>query len=64
MGKGFEGGETEFFGQRVHFGVFEELGAVVVDGGGGGVGFEGAGGEFVWEVFAGVEVFEEAGCGF
>lgn len=41
--------------------MFEELIAGFVDGGGGGVGLEVAGGEFVGEVFACVEVFEEAG---
>ena len=44
--------------------MFEELGAGVVDARGGGVGLENPGGKFVWEVFTGVEVFEEAGCGF
>lgn len=41
--------------------MFEEVGAGGVEGGGGGVRLEGARGEFVGEVFACVEVFEEAG---
>ena len=41
--------------------MFEELGAGFVDGGRGGVGLQGSRGELVREVFAGVEVFEEAG---
>ena len=44
--------------------MFEELGAGLVDGWGGGVGLEGSGGEFVREVLARVEVFEEAGGRF
>ena len=44
--------------------MFEELGACVVDGGLGGVGLERARREFVREVFACVEVFEEAGSCF
>ena len=44
--------------------MFEELGAGGVDGGEGGVGGEGAGGGFGGEVFACVEVFEDAGGGF
>lgn len=59
-----EGRHGELFRQRVHFGVFEELVAGLVDGGGAGVSLERAGGELVREVFACVEVFEEAGCGF
>ena len=64
VGEGFEGGHGEFFGEGVDFGVAEELAAVAVDGGGGGVVFEGAGGELVGGVFARVEVFEEAGGRF
>ena len=59
-----EGRHGELFRQRVHFGVFEELVAGLVDGRGAGVRLERAGGELVREVFACVEVFEEAGCGF
>lgn len=64
VGERFEGGHGEFFREGVHLGVFEELVAGLVDAGGGGVALEAAGGEFVGEVFARVEVFEEAGCGF
>ena len=56
--------EGELFGERVDFGVFEELGTRFVDCGGRGVGLEGPRWELVGEVFACVEVFEEAGCGF
>ena len=44
--------------------MFEELRSCVVDSGEGGVGGEGSGGEFGGEVFACVEVFEDAGGGF
>lgn len=44
--------------------MFEQLIACVVHGGHGGVGLQGAGGEFVGEVFPRVEVFEHAGDGF
>lgn len=64
VGERFEGRHGEFFGQGVHFCVLEELVAGLVDGGGRGVGLEAARGEFVREVFACVEVFEEAGGGF
>jgi hypothetical protein len=44
--------------------VLEELFAGVVDGGDGGVGFEvAAAGDLSGEVFARVEIFEEAGDG-
>lgn len=62
--EGFQGRHGEFLRERVDFGVFEELGAGLVDGRGGGVGLEGSGGEFVREVLARVEVFEEAGGRF
>lgn len=41
--------------------MFEQLGAGVVDRGERGIGGEGSGGEFGREVFACVEVFEDAG---
>lgn len=65
MGEGFEGGEGEFLGERVDACVFEELRSVVVDGGGGRVGFEPgvAGGEPSGEVFACVLVLQEAAYG-
>lgn len=64
MREEFEGGQGEFFREGVDFCVFEELGARGVDGGRGRVGLQGSGGELVGEVFACVEVFEEAGGGF
>lgn len=64
VGERLEGRHRQLLGQGVHFGVFEELVAGLVDGGGGGVGLQAAGGELVGEVFACVEVFEEAGGGF
>lgn len=64
VGERFEGRHGEFFGQCVYFGVLEELVAGLVDGRSGGVGLEIAGRELVREVFACVEVFEEAGCRF
>ena len=64
VGERFEGRHGEFFGEGVHFGVFEELVAGLVDGRGGGVGLQTSRGELVREVFACVEVFEEAGCSF
>ena len=64
VGERFERRHGEFFGQGVHFGVFEELVAGLVDGRGGGVALQTSRGEFVREVFARVEVFEEAGCSF
>lgn len=64
VGERLEGGHVEFLREGVHFGVFEELVAGLVDGGGGGVRLQAAGGEFVREVFARVKVFEEAGCRF
>lgn len=54
----------EFLREGVHLGVLEELVAGLVDGRGGGVGLEVARGQSVREVFARVEVFEEAGCRF
>ena len=64
-GKGKEKGkepysDTEFFGKGIDFCVFQQLGPVLVDGGRGGIRREGAVGEFGGEVFACVEVFEEA----
>ena len=61
VGEGFQVGHREAVGEGVDFGVAEELGARVVDGGRGGVRLQGSGGELVGEVFARVEVFEEAG---
>lgn len=59
-----EGADVERLGEGVDAGVLEELGAGVVEGGDGGVGFEGAlAGQLAGEVLAGVEVFEEAGDG-
>lgn len=64
MRERFQSWHGEFFREGVYFCVFEELGAGFVEGGGGRVGLEGSRGEFVGEVFACVEVFEEAGGGF
>lgn len=64
VGEGLEGGEGELLGEGVHFGVLEEVVARGVDGGDRRARFEAARGELVGEVFARVEVFEEAGCGF
>lgn len=64
VGERFEGGHGQLLRERVHLGVFEELVAGLVDGRGGGVRLEVPRGEFVREVFARVEVFEEAGGGF
>ena len=67
-GEGREGDRTyrntELLSQCVHFGVFEQLGAGLVDRGRGCVGGEGAAGKSGGEVFACVEVLEEAAYGF
>ena len=60
----FEGGEGEFLREGVDLGVLEEVGARGVEGGGRGVRLQGPAGELVREVFARVEVFEEAGGRF
>ncbi len=64
VGERLEGRHGEFLREGVHLGVSEELVAGLVDGRGGWVSLQGSRGEFVREVFACVEVFEEAGCCF
>lgn len=60
-GEDTEGADIELLGECVDARVLKELGAGVVEGGDGGVGFEGAlAGDFAGEVLAGVEVLEEA----
>ena len=59
-----ERGEGELLRERVDLGVFEEVSSCGVEGGGCGVVLEAPGGELVGEVFARVEVFEEAGGRF
>ena len=65
-GKGKRGtyGDAEFLGQSIYFCVLEKLRAGFVDGGYRWVGDESASREFGGEIFAGVEVFEEAAYGF
>jgi hypothetical protein len=59
--EGPQGSDLELLGEVVDARVLEELGAAVVDAGDGWMSFEFAGaGDFPGEVFACVEVFEEA----
>lgn len=61
--RGVTDGDAEFFGQGVDFGVFEQLRASVIDGGRGGVHLQGSGTGPMREIFARVEIFQEAAGG-
>lgn len=56
-------GHAQFLRQGIYFRMFQQLRAVVVDLRHRGIGFEGSARKFVREVFARVEVLEEAGYG-
>ena len=51
---------AKFLGQSVHFCMFEQLRSAFICLGRRRIGFELAGGEFVGEVFACIQVFQEA----